>query len=91
MGPQNRSGHFGEDKNQMPLPGIETRFLGCPVCNLVTVDYAIPALMDVTRNYTDIQNFLRMKDSKLVFFWLEALPPLGVGGEREKKRKRLRL
>jgi len=34
--PQSQLGHFGEEKKFLPMPGIETLFLGCPVHSLVT-------------------------------------------------------
>jgi len=37
-GLQNRSGSFGKDKNPLPLPGIEPRFLGCPAHSVVTTE-----------------------------------------------------
>jgi hypothetical protein len=30
VGPQSRSGRCGEEKNLLPLPGVEPRLLGCP-------------------------------------------------------------
>jgi len=34
--PQSGYGHFGEQRNPLPLFGIETPFLNCPAHNLVT-------------------------------------------------------
>jgi hypothetical protein len=36
-GPQSQSGHCGEEKNLLSLPGILTNFLGHPACCLVTI------------------------------------------------------
>lgn len=47
-GPQSRSGHCGEQKNLLPLPGIEQRFFGGPGRILV----AIPN--ELTISYTKL-------------------------------------
>jgi hypothetical protein len=36
-GAQNQSGNWGIEKNLLPLPGIELRFLGRPVSSLVCI------------------------------------------------------
>jgi hypothetical protein len=33
-GQQSLSGSYGDKRNLFPFPGIEDRFLGCPVCML---------------------------------------------------------
>jgi hypothetical protein len=39
---QSRCGCFGEDKNLLPLPGIEQRFLGYPPWNVVAIQNTHP-------------------------------------------------
>jgi hypothetical protein len=41
--PQSLSGRVAEDKNMLPLPGIE-RFFGFAACNLVTIPTALSRL-----------------------------------------------
>jgi hypothetical protein len=36
-GPQSRSGHYGEEKSLLPLPGIEPRLLSCPACSVIAI------------------------------------------------------
>jgi hypothetical protein len=40
-GPQSRSGRCGEEKNLLPLPGIEPQFLNRPVYSPVAIDVSI--------------------------------------------------
>jgi hypothetical protein len=40
---QSPSLRSGEEKNPLPLPGIETRFLGCPARYLMNTERAISA------------------------------------------------
>jgi hypothetical protein len=41
---QNRSGCPGEERNVLPLPGIESRFLGRQAHSLVTILIELPRL-----------------------------------------------
>jgi hypothetical protein len=41
-GPHNRSERRGEEKNMLPLPGIEPRFPGFQVRNLIAVMKSYP-------------------------------------------------
>jgi hypothetical protein len=41
-GPQSWSGYRGYRKNPMPLPGIEPRSPGCPVCTQDTIPTELP-------------------------------------------------
>lgn len=38
------SGNFGEEKNLLPLPGIELRILGSPTRSLVIIPTELPRL-----------------------------------------------
>ena len=42
---QNWSGHLGEEKNLLSLPGIETWILGCPLHSLVTIPAALSGFL----------------------------------------------
>jgi hypothetical protein len=41
-GPQGRSGHFAKQKDLLHLPGVESRFLGCPSRRLLTLRTVLP-------------------------------------------------
>jgi hypothetical protein len=38
---------LGEEKNLLPLPGIETRFLGCPARSVVTITTTLSRLYSI--------------------------------------------
>jgi hypothetical protein len=44
--PQSRSGCYGEYKNLLPLPGIESRLLCRPTPSLVTIATELPRFLD---------------------------------------------
>jgi hypothetical protein len=48
-GPLNQSGHCGEEKNLLPLPGIKPQFLGCPAHSYMTEEKPVKSEKDEDR------------------------------------------
>ena len=81
-GSQSHSRHFGEDKF-LPLPGIETRFPGCPPRSLFSIRPAISRLKEWQRyEYIAADSVGRFRHS---LFWFRR-----DGNDRSRWPRRLR-
>jgi hypothetical protein len=68
-GPQSRSGCHGEEKNLLPLPGIEPQFLCRPAHSVVTIPTELSRLPNLKQRFCGmmfLQSFYHMNHSAII-------------------------